>query len=210
MHKKLLPRETIKLFQNVSEALFNSDNEVYSSDDKSALENEILSWFDELFNLEYKPSIGDFNIRLEPDETGFVLNADISVYTSEFHLDWLYSLHGAKSFEKFVESSENGQRLLSRVVKRLGYSMRDWLQEEFNSPSDLFIHHGFGIEYFYDQKEHPFNISCNQEDWRMPKHLAEEMIQEVSSIVRDIESVFQLNHFSIDNYNGNFHWDSVT
>ena len=204
MQKKLLPKETIKLFQNVSDALFHSDNEVHLNASKTALENEILSWFSDLFNLEFEPAVGDFNVRLEPCEAGFLLNAEISVFTSEFHLDWLYSLHGARSFESFVENSEGGERLFKRLIKLLGYSMRDWQDEEFKSPSDLFIHHGFGIEYFYDQNELPFNISCNQEDWRMPKNLAEEMVREVSSAIEDIESKFQLKKFSIENYHGNF------
>jgi len=208
MHKKLLPKEIIEIFKYVSNAqsnaIFNPYSGVYS-DARESVQKKILEWFSDLFNLEFEPSIGDFNIHLEPREAGFLLNADISVFTSEFHLDWLYSLHGAKSFEAFVENSDGGQRLFRRVIKLLGYSTKDWQEEEFNSPSDLFIHHGFGIEYSYDQNELPFNISCSQEDWRMPKKLAVEMVREVSSAIKDIESVYQLENFSTENYNGHFH-----
>mgnify|MGYP001029641879 CR=1 FL=1 len=208
MYKRLLSKEVIEHFKYVSNAqsnaLFNPYERVYS-DASKIVQKKILEWFSDLFNLEFEPSISDYNIRLEPSEAGFLLNADISVFTSEFHLDWLYSLHGARSFESFVENSDGGQRLFKRLIKLLGYSMRDWQDEDFNSPSDLFINHGFGIEYSYDQNELPFNISCNQEDWRMPKNLAEKMVREVSSAIEDIESLYQLKAFSIDNYNGNFH-----
>jgi hypothetical protein len=207
MLKKILRRELLQKFNNVSQlqrvSSFNAYDKSYIIE-STIVKNEILLWFNGLFNSSYEPSIGDFEIDLNPHESGSVINAYISFFTSEFHADWHEYLHGAKAFESYVNEVENGDLLMKRIIKLLGYSKKDWSIEERKSPVDLFTYHGFGIDYDFDQENMPFEITCNQDGWRLPKALAERMRNEINTSITEILQLYQLKEMSVSNYQGNF------
>ena len=155
-------------------------------------------------------SIDDFpptiDIRvIDRGASKLFLKGDIHFQGPEISKNWLAYLSGAMSFDKIVKNHKDGDKLYRKAYRILGYNAKEWREEEYTEPIDLFLEHGLGFEYNYvNHTEVKFDMVCNQDNWRIPKDLVVLIKNDVEVTAKRLLDEFDLDGIYIYNWSGIF------
>jgi hypothetical protein len=154
--------------------------------------------------------IGDFPPTIDigvidRSDSKLVLKGEIHFQGPEISKNWLAHLSGAMSFDKIVKNHKDGDKLYRKAYRILGYSAKEWKEEEYTGPIDLILEHGLGFEYTYvNHNEVNFDMVCTQENWRIPKDLIILIENDVEETAKRIVAEFDLDGIYICNWSGIF------
>ena len=218
MRRQIVPSEIFDIIKSLNVQI--DDDTIYrrfnfNDIPHALLKKEILKWFIEFIDPDESAMwIGNYPPTLElivdQSDDGFILNGSIGYQGHKISSRWVDFLHGAHSFKEYVLANKDGGKLLKRAIRHLGYSKKEWDEENCKELKELFTKHGLGFEYdFSTEYDKKFQMTCEQSDWRLPKELVANVEKEVTSICQEIMLEYQFKELSVANYAGIFQigWD---